>query len=139
MGFYGSTLLTPLRADQRGTFATTADADRIAEQYILAVIQTRQGERVMLPDFGLPDYVFAVAGPALAAVLAFQIEEQVGFYVPGVEIVEVRTGGMSGGAFFENAGSDDHHVAVKITWRRTGAREPRSLVYPFWRLINGEG
>jgi phage baseplate assembly protein W len=125
MNLVGSTLKSPFRADQRGTLETVSDPDVLTEQAIITVLRTRQGERVMMPDFGLPDLVFAVAGPAFAARLAFHIEEQVRAYVPGVEILETTT---SIGA--------DGEINTHIQWQRAGAREPRSLVYPIWRLRN---
>lgn len=134
--FFGSTLAAPFRADQRGTLVTTSDPDEIAAQYVRAVMETRQGERRMLPDFGLPDLVFEVAGPAFAARLAFHIEDQVAKYVPGVEIIEVRVGVLGDGEFTESYALNDGRVVALVTFKRSGAREPRSLTFPIWRLKN---
>ena len=134
---YGSAIAFPFRVDQRGSFATTSDPDAICQQAILAVIETRQGERVMLPDFGIPDVAFAVLGIALAERLRFHIEEQVAKYVPGVEIVNVLVGTLDEGRFVESLNVDEHHLHINVIWRRAGARDARSLVYPIWRLRNG--
>ncbi len=60
MNLHGSVLSFPLRADRRGTLTTTNDRQRIVEESILSILETRQGERSMLPDYGIPDFVFSV-------------------------------------------------------------------------------
>ncbi|MGB7923454.1 MAG: GPW/gp25 family protein [Pyrinomonadaceae bacterium] len=125
--FNGSVLKSPLQADSRGTFATTADDAEIAAQAILAVCETRQGERVMLPDFGLPDFVFEVMDTGLAHRVAFWIEQQVLKYVPEVSKIKVTCEVM-----------DNHQLWVSIKFVVRGQNTPRNLTFPVWRLANRE-
>ena len=60
MNLHGATLSFPVRADQRGTLTVVSERQALIEQAIRDVIETRQGERVMLPDYGIPDFVFSV-------------------------------------------------------------------------------
>ncbi len=73
MNINGSTISFPFRADVRGAVATTRVRDEQIAQAIADVLETRQGERVMLPDYGIPDYVFAVQDFGFAARLAYQL------------------------------------------------------------------
>ncbi|MCC6452922.1 MAG: phage baseplate protein, partial [Acidobacteria bacterium] len=66
MNVSGSTVDFPIRVDARGTIVTTARREDVIEQAIGDIIETRRGERVMLPDYGIDDYVFASVDAAFA-------------------------------------------------------------------------
>jgi len=71
MNINGSTIYFPFSAGNRGTVATTAKREDIISQAIADIIETRQGERVMMPDYGIPDFVFAVQDFSFVPRLAF--------------------------------------------------------------------
>ena len=87
MNLHGSTIKFPLQPDVRGTTATTSDRSEIITQSIADVIETRQGERVMMPDYGIPDFVFAVQDFSFAPRLAYYLQTQIEKYVPLVKSV----------------------------------------------------
>ena len=135
MNLTGTTLSFPLRPDVRGTLAAVSDRQMLIEQAIRDVIETRQGERVMLPDYGIPDFVFSVLDGGLKARLAYFIKEQVERYVPLVDTVTVQTGRLRDGAFAPGFESDGQRAVVSLTYiERGNVTAPRNLVFPVWQL-----
>lgn len=128
MNLHGSTIDFPFRVDARGTCVTTAKRDEIIAQSIRDVLETRRGERVMLPDYGIPDFVFSVVNFSFATRLAFILQEQIKRYVPLVKNVRVRS-----------ATDDEGRAVVNISYEEVGrVQAPRNLVYPVWRLIDAQ-
>ena len=127
MNIHGSTISFPFVADVRGSVATTANrADQIA-QAIADVLETRKGERVMLPDYGLNDWIFAVQDFGFAARLAYELETQILRYVPLVKSVSVQS-----------ATDDQGRATVSIRYFEVGEiNAPKNLVFPVWQLIGG--
>src|SRR5260370_28170238 len=100
MGFpQGSWLRHPIGPDVRGTLATQSNAAEMAAASIIAIIETRQGERVMVPDYGIPDLAFSVVDAAFASVLAHFLEEQVLNYEPLVATITVTIGTLDDNVF----------------------------------------
>lgn len=125
MNINGSTISFPFRADVRGSLATTADRSEQIRQAIQDVLETRQGERVMLPDFGIPDFVFAVQDFSFAARLAYHLEEQILKYVPLVRSIKVTS-----------ATDDEGRAIVELEYMEAGEiYSPKNLVFPVWRMI----
>lgn len=125
MNIHGSTISFPFRPDVRGTFVTTANRREQIEQAIRDVLETRQGERVMLPDYGIPDFVFDVMDFGFAARLAYHLEKQIARYVPLVESVEVQS-----------ATDEKNRATVEIRYTEVGSiNAPKNLVFPVWRMI----
>lgn len=128
MNLTGSTIDFPFRVDARGTMVTTDRRDDQIAQAIADIIETRRGERVMLPDYGIEDFVFEVQGPSFAARLAFHLEEQIRKYVPLVNSVDVVP-----------ATDDEGRPTVELEYTEVGQiNAPRNMVYPVWRLIDVE-
>lgn len=127
MNLHGSTLSFPFRADVRGSTATTAERAQIISEAIADVLETRQGERVMMPDYGIPDFVFAVQDFSFAPRLAFYLEEQILRYVPLVKTVTVR------------AETDEQGRAiVSLQYTEVGEiNAPKNLVFPVWQYAGG--
>lgn len=124
MNLAGSTISFPPRVDSRGTIVTTSMRGDIVAQAIADIIETRRGERVMLPDYGIDDFVFEVQNAAFAHRLAAHLEEQIIKYVPLVESLQV-------------AGSADENgrATVEVRYVEVGqVNAPRNLVFPVWRL-----
>lgn len=125
---HGSTLSFPFIADIRGTLKTVSNRSEIIVQAIQDVLETRNGERVMMHDYGIEDYVFAVQDFSFAPRLAYYLEQQILKYVPLVKTVSVK------------AETDEQGRAV-ISLQYTEAGEinsPKNLVFPVWQYIGGE-
>jgi phage baseplate assembly protein W len=132
MSIQGSGLSLPISA-ARGTLATISSRVKIVEQSIISIIETRQGERVMLPGYGMPDLVFAVVDAGFASRFAYYVEQQIKNYEPLVLSVKVRAGSIDEGGLFDSA-SNPHKAALQITYTVRGSNVPNNLVYPVWRL-----
>jgi uncharacterized protein len=129
MNLTGSAISFPFRVDQRGGVVTTEDRSTIVAEAIADVIETRRGERVMMPDYGIDDFVFAVQDATFAVRLADQLETQITRYVPLVRSVKVV------------ATTDENGRAVAdIRYVELGSiNAPKNLVYPIWRLQDVAG
>jgi phage baseplate assembly protein W len=134
MSIQGSCLSHPIRPDVRGTLATISTREAIAAESIRSIIETRQGERVMVPDYGIPDFVFSVADFAFAARLGYFVERQIKSYEPLVSQVKIKAGELTDAGFV--AGLAQGRVALSITYTVRGSNVPRNLVYPVWHLQN---
>lgn len=133
----GSTLSHPVRPDQRGTLATTSDIGQIVQESIIAIIETRQGERVMLPDYGIPDRTFSVMDSGFVARLAYEVERQIQRYEPLVASVSVDFGAVAIGDFVSGLTEEQQKAAISVVYTVTGDSTPRNLVYPVWQLQPG--
>jgi phage baseplate assembly protein W len=133
MSIQGSCLSHPFRPDVRGMLATIATREAIAAESIASIIETRQGERVMAPDYGIPDFVFSVVDFAFAARFAYFVERQIKNYEPLVNQVKVVAGSLTDGDAFV-AGLSQGRVALSIAYTIRGSNVPLNLVYPLWRL-----
>ena len=134
MTIQGSCLSHPFRADVRGTLATIATREEIVAESIKSIIETRQGERVMVPDYGIPDFVFSVADFAFAARLGYFVERQIKNYEPLVNQVKIQPGELTDSGFV--AGLAQGRVALSVTYTVRGSNVPLNLVYPVWQLVN---
>lgn len=125
MNLHGSTINFPFRADVRGAIATTSKKEEIIAQSIADIIETRRGERVMMPDYGLDDFIFAVQDFSFAPRLAAHLEEQILKYISLIRNVTVK------------AETDENgRAVVSISYFEVGeVAAPQNLVYPVWRLI----
>ncbi len=134
MNILGRTISFPFRADIRGAAATTATDDEVITQAVIDLLETRQGERVMLPNYGMPDFIFDVLNASFATRLAFYLEEQIRNYFPAIEIVSAEAGSLNGAQFTPNALAAIHTAAIRVRWTKHGEAVPQELIYPTWRL-----
>jgi hypothetical protein len=140
MGIHGSTLSFPFRVDARGTLATVSDPAEIAEQFLRDLIETRLGERVMLPGYGLPDHIFAVKNAGFTVQLAAELEEQARNYLTGtirplLQSIEVSVGEVDNdGAFEPGFSLDPHLAAISVTFQLQGDNTERNLVFPTFQF-----
>jgi phage baseplate assembly protein W len=127
MNLHGSSIDFPIRADNRGTLVTTDRRPDVIAQAIADIIETRRGERVMMPDYGIPDFVFDVQDFSFSARLAFYLEEQITKYVPLVANVTAKAQTDDGG-----------RATVALSYIEVGSvNAPRNLVFPVWQYIGG--
>lgn len=125
MNLHGSNLDFPLRPDVRGTVATRSDRSGIISQAIADLIETRRGERVMMPDYGLPDFIFSVMDLGFAARLAYHLEEQILKYVPLVASVTIAT-----------VADGEGRAEISLTYTEVGEiASPKNLVFPIWQYL----
>lgn len=133
MKLHGACLAFPFAADRRGSLAVVSDPAEIVRQSIVAIIETRQGERVMMPAYGLPDLVFSVIGAGFAARIAYVVEQQIRNYEPLVASVKVRAGSAEDDNSFALA-QNPHKAAIEVNYTVRGRSVPYNLIYPVWRL-----
>jgi phage baseplate assembly protein W len=128
MNLHGSGLSFPICPDVRGSVKVITDRSGIISQAIADVLETRRGERVMMPDYGIPDFVFAVQDFSFVARLAYHLEQQILKYVPLVKTVAVK------------ASTDElGRAVVALTYTEVGEIvAPKNLVFPVWQYIGGE-
>lgn len=134
MSLQGSCLSHPIRVDKRGTLATIDLREAIVAESIRSIIETRQGERVMVPDYGIPDFVFSVVDFAFGARLAYFVKQQIEKYEPLVSQVKVTPGELNDEGF--RAGLAVGRVALSVSYTVRGSNVPRNLVFPVWELAN---
>lgn len=125
MNLSGSTISFPFRPDVRGSVVTTANRSEQIAQAIRDVLETRRGERVMLPDYGIPDFVFAVMDFGFAARLAYHLEQQIVRYVPLVKSVKLV-----------EAADNENRATILIQYTEVGEiNAPKNLVFPVWQYV----
>lgn len=126
MTLAGSTIHFPFRVDPRGTFVVSDDRSEIVSQAIEDLIETRRGERVMMPDYGIDDFIFEVQNASFAARFEYHLEQQILRYVPLVQTVTVT------------ASTEENGRAVaNVRYTLAGRHEsPQNLVFPIWRYGN---
>jgi len=134
MNIHGSALSYPVRFDDRGTLATVSDRRRLIAESVKAILETRQGERVMMPDYGIPDYAFAIRGGGFAASIAYFLRQQILKYEPLVSDVQVEDGFIVEDVFIAGMTTDEHSAAVSLEITERGANSPFNLVFPLWEL-----
>lgn len=52
----GTEILQPFQLDQNGQIAQTTDPNTQVDQHLLTLVSTQPGERVMLPNYGVPSF-----------------------------------------------------------------------------------
>lgn len=135
MSIQGSTLSHPIRPDNRGTLATIKDKRTIIEESIRAIVETRMGERVMLPDYGIPDFVFSVMDAGFTARMAYFVEQQIAKYEPLVDKVRAMVGYVGEDERFIKGWVENQHIAAfAIEYIERGSNTPQNLVFPTWQL-----
>jgi phage baseplate assembly protein W len=135
MSIQGQTLSHPIQPDLRGTLAVLQRRTAIIEQSIRAIVETRQGERVMLPDYGIPDFVFDVMDAGFTARVAYFVEQQLLAYEPLIESCRATIGFVTDDQTFIPGFIENQQVAAfAIEYTERGSSTPRTLVFPTWRL-----
>ena len=88
----------------------------------------------MLPDYGIPDYVFSVADAGFVPRVAYFLRQQILKYEPLVESVRVLPGTLDGDAFTPGFSLDHGRVAIQVEFTVRGSNVPRNLTFPGWQL-----
>lgn len=129
MNLQGSTIDFPFRSDSRGTFVTTDDRATVIGQAIEDILETVRGERVLCPDYGIPDFLFSVLNSSFIHRFAYVLEQQIRAYVPLVLDVKIK-----------EVTNDAGRVFVEIRYTEVGSiNAPGNLVFPVWRYREQSG
>ena len=120
----------PLRTSPSGGIALSSYEDDIQEAICL-ILMTAKGERRMRPEFGcgIHDLVFAPSNATTFGLIAHHVQEALGWWEPRIEVEEVLV---------TPDRQEPSRLLVDIRYRVKATNDPRSLVYPFYR-IPGEG
>jgi phage baseplate assembly protein W len=123
MSDIGVTLSFPFRVDARGSLAVARTAEQIAAEAIADLLETRPGERVYVPDYGVRDFLFSTVNAAFKMRLEKRLRKQILDFVPSVQDADVTV----------NV-SDASRVDITVTYTlNTG--QTHSYYYPLWQLI----
>lgn len=123
MKLQGSAISFPFRVDATGGFVCTDDQRDVIAQAIADVIETRKGERVMLPGYGLEDWVFAVQNWSFVPRLKYLLTRQMKAFVPLVKSVTIET-----------AVAEDGRSIWNVRYTEVGSiNAPGNMVFPVWR------
>lgn len=102
---------------------TTDDRRDVIAQAIADVIETRRGERVMVPEYGIPDFVFAVQNWSFVPRLKYLLTRQMKAFVPLVKSVTIET-----------AVAEDGRSIWNVRYTEVGSiNAPGNMVFPVWR------
>lgn len=118
----GSTLSFPFRADARGSLAVARTPEQIAREAITDLIECRPGDRVLVPRYGVNDFVFSTVNAGFRIRLAYQLRQQILDYVPSVGEAEITVEAADGG-----------QVNVFVNYQLRGGAS-HSFTYPLWQL-----
>jgi phage baseplate assembly protein W len=134
MSLQGSCLSHPIRPDVRGTLATIDSREAIVAESMKAIVETWKGERVMVPDYGISNWIFSVVDFAFGPRVAYELQLQIKNYEPLVDQVMIRAGEMTDAGFV--AGLATGRAALNIDYTIRGSNVPRNLVFPLWQYAN---
>jgi len=84
-------ILIPFQLDVHGNVATTSDPDVQQMQHVESIVKTYPGERVMIPQYGIPlrDYLFE-SGPAFVTNEMQQVVmSQMAMWEPSIQITNI--------------------------------------------------
>lgn len=81
----------PFSLNSAGGISFTTTPDVITQQHVESLISTSPGERVMLPDYGIPlgSYVFENGPDAVIASLTNDVESQMSFWEPTLTVQQI--------------------------------------------------
>lgn len=87
-----SELLVPFGLDDNGHPATTQDPDVQAMQHVKSIVATNPGERVMLPDYGVPvrEYMFKPDPELISLKINRDVTVQMARWEPSISVLTVR-------------------------------------------------
>ena len=85
-------LLVPFSLDSNGHLATTQSPDKQAMQHVKSIVATNPGERVMLPDYGVPvrEYMFHPDPDLITMKINRDVMVQMARWEPAITVLGVR-------------------------------------------------
>lgn len=89
----------------------------------------------MLPDYGIPDFVFEVMDAGFTARVAYFVEQQINKYEPLVDSVQAMIGFLNADDRFIPGFTENQQIAAfAIEYTERGQNTPQNLVFPTWQL-----
>jgi|SRR5581483_2343870 len=106
-------IAVPFTLDVNGQFAATSDPDVMAQQHVASLVSTDPGERVMLPDYGVPlkRYLFEPGADVVDQQIVLDVRAQMRQWEPGLIITNIQP------VFNDDLGT----ATVDMTWENTPA------------------
>lgn len=122
----GSGWAFPVHVDPRGRVAL-ARQERDIEQAMLMILLTPVGQRLMRPEFGcrVHELIFAPDDATTRGLIVSHVERALKLWEPRIDLNAVRVDGDA-----EHPG----RLLIRIDYRVRATNDPRSLVYPFYRI-----
>jgi phage baseplate assembly protein W len=118
----GITISFPFRADARGSLAVARGAEQLAREGIQDVIENHPGDRVLVPRYGVGDFVFSTVNAGFKSRVAYQLRREILRRVPLVEDAAVSVEVIDGG-----------NVTIQVDFKLWGGGS-HSYTYPLWQL-----
>ena len=115
----GTEILQPFQLDKNGNIASTTNPSTQVDQHLLSLVSTQPGERVMLPNYGVPSFktLFGMNTAINQTKLLNQISSAANTWEPNLT-VDVT---------FTNLGSDlTGEMDIEINWTSGNQFNPAS-------------
>jgi phage baseplate assembly protein W len=129
--FLGTGWSFPVGVDARGRI-TLSRQERDIEEAIRIILRTPKGQRVMRPEFGcqIHDLVFAPNDATTAGLAAHYVMEALGMWEPRIRIQHVSA---------ETDPTEAARLLVEVQYQIKATHDSRSLVFPFYRILEEGG
>jgi phage baseplate assembly protein W len=88
-------ILVPFMLNSNGSIGTTMNPDTQVMQHVRSLVETTPGERVMMPDYGVPmqSFVFEPGVTPASLDITNQVQRQMAKWEPTVNVVGVVSAG----------------------------------------------
>jgi phage baseplate assembly protein W len=122
----GSGWAFPPGVDARGRIAL-ARQERDIEEAIHMILLTPKGQRVMRPEFGcrIHDLIFAPNDASTVGLAIYYVEEALGMWEPRIRVESVTA---------RPDPNNTGRLLMDISYEIRATHDPRSLVFPFYRI-----
>lgn len=123
--FLGTGWGFPIQADPLSGQVQMASQEEDIRQAIRLILMTRQGERVMRPDFGcrIYDFAFGTTDYTSLSRMKHAVEEALKLWEPRITDVEV---------YVSVADGQSGLLHIGISYRVRSTNNPYNLVFPFY-------
>ncbi len=123
--FLGTGWAFPVQADLLSGQVRMVSQEEDIKQAIRLILMTRQGERVMRPEFGCRIYEFAFGTTDYTSLsrMKHAVEEALKFWEPRITDVEANVTVADG---------ETGLLQIEISYRVRSTNNPYNLVFPFY-------
>lgn len=123
--FLGTGWGFPVQADPLSGQIQMVSQEEDIKQAIRLILMTRQGERVMRPDFGcrIYDFAFGTTDYTSLSRMRHAVEEALKLWEPRITDVEAEVSVVNG---------ESGLLQIKIAYRVRSTNNPYNLVFPFY-------
>lgn len=121
--FWGAGFPVPLKLED--SRIQPASGEGKIRQSLYVILMTRQGERVMRPDFGsrIWDYVFDLPGQTINHMLCAEIERSILRWEHRVDHVRAQV---------DDSQIADGKLVISVSYTVRATNRPDNLVFPFY-------